>query len=378
MSSTHAPFVHLRVHSAYSLAEGAIRIKDLVPLAHKLGMPAVAVTDTGNLFGAVEFSLTAAKAGVQPIIGCQFWVEKPEQTTQKNRKCEMPDQIVLLAQSHAGYLNLVKLSSEAFLEPLPHAEKPAVTWDGLAAQSEGIICLTGGVKGSLARMIAENRAAEAEKLLLRMKEIYQDRLYIELERHGTAEEVAVEDALLDLAYAHNVPIVATNNCFFDEPSMYEAHDALLCIAESAYVQDNNRRKVTPEHYFKSAEQMAELFKDLPEAIENTLHIARRCAFMLKEEKPFLPPFPTDAGVSEADELRIRSEKGLNWRLENYVFQPDWDAPKREETRKEYFDRLAYELDVINGMGFPGYFLIVSDFIQWAKDHDIPVGPGRGS
>jgi len=378
MSSTHAPFVHLRVHSAYSLAEGAIRIKDLVPLARDLGMPAIAVTDTGNLFGAVEFSLTAAKAGVQPIIGCQFWVEKPEQTTQKNRKCEMPDQIVLLAQNHAGYLNLVKLSSEAFLEPLPHSEKPAVTWDGLAAHSAGIICLTGGVKGSLARMIAENRATEAEKLLLRMKEIYGDRLYIELERHGTAEEVAVEDALLDLAYAHNVPIVATNNCFFDEPSMYEAHDALLCIAESAYVQDNNRRKVTPEHYFKSAEQMAELFKDLPEAIENTLHIARRCAFMLKEEKPFLPPFPTDPGVSEADELRIRSEKGLNWRLENYVFQPDWDASKREETRKEYFDRLAYELDVINGMGFPGYFLIVSDFIQWAKDHDIPVGPGRGS
>ena len=378
MSQPYAPFVHLRVHSAYSLAEGAIRIKDLVPLARKLNMPAVAVTDSGNLFGAVEFSLTAAKAGVQPIVGCQFYIEKPEQTTQKNRKCEMPDQIVLLAQNHAGYLNLVKLSSEAFLHPLPHTEKPALTWEALAAHSGGLICLTGGAKGSLARMIAENRAAEADKLLVQMQGMFEDRLYIELERHGTAEEVAVEDGLLDLAYARNVPIVATNNCYFDDPSMYEAHDALMCIAESAYVQDDNRRKVTPEHYFKSAEQMAELFKDLPEAIENTVHIARRCAFMLKEEKPFLPRFPTPEGQSEADALRDLSEKGLAWRLENYVFQSGWDDAKRAEVRKEYFDRLNYELGVIIDMGFPGYFLIVSDFIQWAKDHDIPVGPGRGS
>ncbi|MDY0009383.1 MAG: DNA polymerase III subunit alpha, partial [Bdellovibrionales bacterium] len=378
MSQPHASFVHLRVHSAYSLAEGAIRIKDLVPLARKLNMPAVAVTDTGNLFGAVEFSLTAAKAGVQPIIGCQFYIERPEQVAQKNRKCEMPDQILLFAQNHTGYLNILKLSSEAFLHPLPHAEKPALTWEGLAKHAEGIICLTGGAKGSLARTIAENRMPDAEKLIVQMKEIFGDRLYVELERHGTAEEVAVEDGLLDLAYAHGVPIVATNNCYFDDPSMYEAHDALMCIAESAYVQDETRRKVTPEHYFKSAEQMTELFKDLPEAIENTLHIARRCAFMLKEEKPFLPRFPTEEGMSEADALRDLSEKGLTWRLENYVFKPEWDAAKREEIRKEYFDRLNYELDVINGMGFPGYFLIVSDFIQWSKDHDIPVGPGRGS
>lgn len=375
---TSPQFIHLRVHSAYSLAEGAIKLKSLVPLAKQMGMPAVAVTDTGNMFGAVEFSLTAAKEGVQPIIGCQIWIERPDQLDQKNKKVESPDQLVLLAQNETGYKNLMKLASQPFLTPPEHTDRPAVLWDELAAHSAGIICLTAGVKGSVGRHLLENRPVEAEKTLLRLKKIFDDRLYIELERHGLADEVAIEDGLLDLAYTHAIPIVATNNCYYSDPDMYEAHDTLLCIAEGAYVQDSNRRRVTQDHYFKSAEQMAELFKDLPEAIENTVHIARRCAFMLKEEKPMLPRFPTDAGKSEDDELRIRSEKGLQWRLENYVYQPDWDDVKKEQIRKEYFARLEYEMDVLCKMGFAGYFLIVSDFIQWAKDNDIPVGPGRGS
>ncbi|HEX2753124.1 MAG TPA: PHP domain-containing protein, partial [Alphaproteobacteria bacterium] len=220
-------FVHLRTHSAYSLAEGAIRIKDMIPLAKALEMPAVAVTDTGNLFGALEFSLTASKSGVQPIIGCQMWIEKPEQIEQKNRKCEMPDQIVLLVQNQQGYMNLMKLSSKAYQTPLEHAEKPAITWDDLQKYNEGMICLTGGAKGSLGRMIFEHNAKEAEALLQRLHKIFGDRLYIELERHGAPEEVAIEDTLLDLAYQYNVPIVATNNCYYAEPDMYEAHDALL-------------------------------------------------------------------------------------------------------------------------------------------------------
>jgi DNA polymerase-3 subunit alpha len=371
-------FVHLRVHSAYSLAEGAIRIKDMIPLAKDLGMPALAVTDTGNLFGALEFSLTAAKSGIQPIIGCQLWVERPDQADRKNKKPEMADQLVLLAQNRMGYQNLMKLSSKCFLSPLEHVEKPAVSREDLAAHHEGLICLTAGTKGAVGRLLLENRAADAEKELLYLKKIYGDRLYIELERHGTPDEIDIEDPLLDMAYAHNIAIVATNNCFFSEPDMYEAHDALLCIADSAYVQDTTRRKVSPEHYFKSAEQMAELFKDLPEAVENTVEIAKRCAFMLEEVKPMLPRFPTDEGVSEEDELRKRAEKGLLWRLENYVYRQDWDDARKEETRKKYFERLEYELGVLIGMGFAGYFLIVSDFIEWAKDHDIPVGPGRGS
>lgn len=371
-------FVHLRTHSAYSLAEGAIKLKDLVPLAHKLEMPAVAVTDTGNLFGALEFSLTAAKAGIQPIVGCQIWLERPDGLEQKNRKVETPDHLVLLVKNKAGYANLMKLVSHPFITPPEHTDRPAVLWADLEKYSEGLICLTASTKGAVGRLLLEGQTALAAQTLDRLHSVFGDSLYIELERHGLADEVAIEDALLDFAYDRNIPIVATNNVFFSNPDMYEAHDALLCIADSAYVQDQTRRRVTPEHYFKSGAQMAELFKDLPEAIENTVVIAQRCAFMLKEEKPFLPKFPTAEGVSEADELRKRSEEGLMWRLENYVYQPDWDQAKRDETKKIYFDRLNYELDVLNGMGFPGYFLIVSDFIQWAKDHDIPVGPGRGS
>ncbi|HYD19773.1 MAG TPA: DNA polymerase III subunit alpha [Patescibacteria group bacterium] len=378
MSDNKVQFIHLRVHSAYSLAEGAIKLKDLVPLTKRLGMPAVAVTDTGNLFGALEFSLTASKEGVQPIIGCQLWVERPDQLDQKNKKPEMPDQLVLLVMNEQGYMNLMKLTSNSFLNPLPHTEKPAVSWADLETYSEGLICLTAGVKGAVGRMLIEGRPSEAEKILSQLRAIYGDRLYVELERHGTADEVGIEDGLLDFAYKYNLPIVATNNCFFADPDMYEAHDALLCIAESAYVQDGNRRKATTEHYFKSGEQMVELFKDLPEAVENTVVIAKRCAFMLKEVKPMLPRFATDPGKTEEQELRERTAAGLEWRLNNYVFRETWDDEKRKDVREQYVARMNYELDVLIKMGFAGYFLIVSDFIQWAKDHDIPVGPGRGS
>ncbi|MDE1151222.1 MAG: DNA polymerase III subunit alpha [Micavibrio sp.] len=378
MTDKAPQFVHLRVHSAYSLAEGAIKLKNLVPLVKKLEMPAVAVTDTGNLFGALEFSVGAAKEGIQPIIGCQLWIERPDQTDQKNKKSEMPDQIVVLVQNEQGYKNLMKLSSKAYLHPLEHTEKPAITWGDIEQYSAGLIALTAGTKGTVGRMLLDNRPTDAEKTLKQLHGIFGDRLYIELERHGTADEVAIEDPLLDFAYKYNIAVVATNNCYFSDPDMYEAHDAFLCIDDRAFVQDANRRKVTPEHYFKSAEQMAELFKDLPEAIENTVVIAKRCAFMLKEVKPSLPRFKTETGNTEPDELRARTAEGLTWRLENYVFKPDWDDAKKEEVRTQYFKRMEYELDVIIKMGFPGYFLIVSDFIQWAKDHDIPVGPGRGS
>ncbi len=373
-----AEFVHLRVHSAYSLAEGAIKIKKLVELCKKLEMPAVAVTDTGNLFGALQFSVTAAKEGIQPIIGCQLWVEKPEQVGERSKKTETPDQIVLLAQTQEGYKNLIRLSSKGYLTPLEHADKPAVAWDDLKTWSKGLICLTGGAKGAVGRLLASHQAEAAEKQLLWLKDVYGDRLYVELQRHGVAEEVAIEDGLLDLAYKHDIPIVATNDCFFPDPGMYEAHDAFLCIAEGAFVQDMARRRVTPEHYFKSAEQMAELFKDLPEAIENTVVIAERCGFLLEQIKPLLPRFDAGNGKSEEEEVTDRARKGLDWRLENYVFKPDWDEKKKAETRKKYHERLEFELGIVNKMGFGGYFLICSDFIQWSKDHDIPVGPGRGS
>lgn len=371
-------FVHLRTHSAYSLAEGALKTKDIISLCKAFSMPAVAVTDTGNLFGALEFCVAAAKEGLQPIVGCQLWIERPEQREQKNKKVEKPDQIVVLAKNEVGYKNLIKLSSKCYLQPLAHTEYPAISWDDLFQHADGLICLTAGCKGSIGRLLNDGHLPDAEKILTELNTAFKSHLYIELERHGILEEVQIEDHLLNFAYKYNIPIVATNNCFYADPDMYEAHDALLCIAESSFVQDKTRRRVTPEHYFKSADQMAELFKDLPEAVENTVHIAQRCSFMVKEEKPMLPRFETKKGQTEEKELTERAQAGLEWRLEKYVYKEGMSDKDRNALRKTYTERMDYELSVLVKMGFAGYFLIVSDFIQWAKDHDIPVGPGRGS
>lgn len=360
---TEPQFIHLHTHSAYSLAEGAIRVKELIKLCCKHNMPAVAVTDSRNLFGALEFALEAANNGVQPIIGCQVNLGREGH------------QLVLLVQSEEGYRNLSKLVSDAFLNSDP-TEIAHMEWDALAADADGLICLTGGVKGPVAQYLLHNQSKQAEEALKRLKKIFGNRLYVELQRHGWADEDRCEEALIDLAYKHDVPLVATNDCYFPNRTMYEAHDALLCIAEGRYVTEDDRRKVTPEHYFKSPAEMAKLFEDLPEAIDNTVVIARRCSFLLNTIDPILPPFDTEGGRSEVEELRDQAAKGLEWRLENFVYKPD--ESEKDAVAKPYRDRLAYELGIIEQMGFPGYFLIVSDFIKWAKAHNIPVGPGRGS
>jgi DNA polymerase-3 subunit alpha len=355
-------FVHLHVHSAYSLAEGAIRAKDLVKLCISGQMPAVAVTDTNNLFGALEFALEAAKAGIQPIIGCQVSVGHEGH------------QLVLLVQSAEGYQNLSRLISDAYIQTDP-ADSVHTSWEQLAANAAGLICLTGGTKGPVNQYLLHNQKKDAEEALKRLAKIYAGRLYVELQRHDLPEEDNIEGTLIDLAYKHDIPLAATNDAYFAKRGMYEAHDALLCIAEGRYVTEENRRRVTPEHYFKSAADMRELFADVPEALDNTLVIAKRCHFLLKDVKPILPPFPCEEGRTEIEELREQSREGLEWRLENFVYT---DGCDRDAVAKPYRDRLEFELDVIIKMGFPGYFLIVSDFIKWAKDSRIPVGPGRGS
>jgi DNA polymerase-3 subunit alpha len=354
-------FIHLHVHSAYSLAEGAMQIKSLVKHCVSSAMPAIAVTDTDNLFGALEFALEASKAGVQPIIGSQVTIGIEGH------------QLVFLCQSDAGYRNLSKLISDGYMRM--DNNKPHISWDELAQSSADIICLTGSTKGPVNQYLLHNQNKDAEAILIRLKDIFADRLYVELQRHGLPDEDNVEDALIDLAYKHGIPLVATNDAYFAKREMYEAHDALLCIAEGRYVTESDRRKVTQEHYMKSAAEMTELFSDLPEAISNTVVIAQRCHFLLKTVKPILPPFDCEGGRTEVEELREQSVAGLNWRLEHFVFTEGCD---REAVGKPYLERLDYELDVINGMGFPGYFLIVSDFIKWSKENNIPVGPGRGS
>ncbi len=361
-------FIHLRLHSEYSLLEGAVPLAELAELCRKASMPAVAVTDTNNMFAALEFSVKLSGAGIQPIIGCQL--DLAFDSARPGDRAPAPAPIVLLAQSAAGYRNLMKLNSCFYLRG--DGAPGHVTPDELIAHGEGLIVLTGGAEGPPGRLLQAGRREQADALLRRLAAGFPDRLYVELQRHPgedgrcTEAERVTERPFIEMAYAMNLPLVATNDVYFPDPDMHEAHDALLCISEGAYVdQQAPRRRLTPAHSFKSGEEMAALFADLPEAVENTVEIARRCAFMVETCDPILPRFADD----EVEELRRQARAGLEARLE---------ANPLAAERAEYDARLDYELGVIEGMGFPGYFLIVADFIQWAKGRDIPVGPGRGS
>ncbi len=366
--SSQPTFVHLRLHTEYSLLEGAVPVKKLPGLCAAAAMPAVAVTDTNNMFAALEFSATAAAQGIQPIIGCQIDLAyDPPKPGDKPRR---PAPVVLLAQDDSGYLNLMKLNSCAYLDA--GGELPQITVDELCAHSGGLICLTGGPDGPLGRLIRESQGDKALALLSRCAEAFPHRLYVELQRHPgegrglTEAERLTERWFVETAYELGLPLVATNDVYFPKSDMYEAHDALICIAEGAYVdQQAPRRRLTPQHYFKTPAEMATLFADLPEALENTVEIARRCAFKAEKRAPILPRFADD----EVEELRRQAREGLAERLA--AIEPA--APV-----EDYGERLDFELGIIEKMGFPGYFLIVADFIKWAKDHDIPVGPGRGS
>ena len=372
----HADFVHLRVHSAYSLSEGALKIPDIASLCKANRMPAVAITDTNNLFGALEFSQTCARAGIQPIVGCQLAVafETPEPNrTHRNSF----DELVLLAQNAAGYGNLLKLTSQAFLA-VEAGASPHVPGDAVKAHAEGLIALTGGLRGPLGRYLAAGQGDAAEAACDRLKAIFGDRLYIEISRQGVREETAIEPKLLALADAMNLPLVATNEAFFAEEGMYAAHDTLLCIAAGTPVNEPERRRLTPEFRFKTAQEMRAQFADVPEALDNTLVIAERCAVMAETRAPILPHFVSEAGRSEIDELRHRATEGLEKRLADHVLSGGDTEEERTAAAAPYRERLDFELGVIESMGYPGYFLIVADFIQWAKGEGIPVGPGRGS
>jgi DNA polymerase III subunit alpha len=359
--SSQPRFIHLRVHTEYSLLEGAVRLKELPRLCRGMEMPAVAVTDTNNMFCALEFAVGAKAAGIQPIHGCQ--ISLCYESVRPGERERPPAPVVLLAQSETGYRNLMKLNSCLYLSegtgPLQ------VTLEDLGAHADGVICLTGGPDGPIGRHLKDGQRSKADDLAARLAAIYPGRLYVELQRHG-GNGGAVERGLLEIAYARDLPIVATNDVHFVKPAMYEAHDALLCIADGAYVdQQEARRRLTPEHYLKTPAEMATLFADLPEALESTVEIARRCAYGAPKRDPILPRFADD----EVEELRRQAREGLKERLAVIPHA----APV-----EDYEARLEFELGIIEGMGFPGYFLIVADFIKWAKDQGIPVGPGRGS
>ncbi|MCO6416690.1 DNA polymerase III subunit alpha [Siccirubricoccus sp. KC 17139] len=366
--SDSAGFIHLHVHSSYSLSEGAIKAEKLATLAKEAGMPAVALTDSANLFGALEFSQGCSGKGIQPIIGCQLFLSRSASDERPEAERLSPDPIVALAMNAQGLDNLQRLSSKSFLGNDPSG-RPCLKLATLAEHAEGIILLTGGTFGPPGRLLAEGRFPLAKTLLARLKESFGDRLVVELNRHGLEVERIVEPGLLRLAEELELPIVAANDVYFATPDMHEAHDALLCIAEGRTMAEPDRRRVTPEHWFKPPSVMRALFADLPEACDNTLAIARRCAVMAETKKPELPICPkVQEGKTEAETVQDMACRGLEARL---------DALGVTD-REVYRTRLAYELGVIEQMGFSGYFLIVADFIQWAKEKGIPVGPGRGS
>lgn len=374
-----AAFVHLRLHSAYSLSEGAVHVKALGDLCASHNMPAVAVTDSNNMFGAMEASLSLPNYGIQPIIGCTIAIRHEVEQDSRSFKAPDPGWLVLLAQTEAGYQNLMTLVSKAHLDSEP-SEVPQISLADLAGKTDEVICLTGGPDGPMGKYLQVDGATsrdKAEDVLKKLKALFPDRLYMEIMRHDLGLEKQTETAFIDMAYAHDIPLVATNQVFFPHKKMYQAHDALLCIAGGNYVEQDDRRKLTPEHYFKSGQEMTELFNDLPEAIQNTVVIAQRCAFKVKELDPILPGY-IDGDKSEEDSLAELSLTGLNIRLKDHVYAGETDVKKQEDLAKPYLERLDFELDVITKMGFPGYFLIVADFIQWSKNNEIPVGPGRGS
>ena len=364
-------FIHLKNHSAYSLLEGALPLKKLIKLAVSDNQPALGLTDTNNLFGALEFSEYAAAEGLQPIIGINLGLAV-DGLKMVGRKALRYPHLTLFAKNERGYENLMALASFAYLDVEPGT--PAhITLDKLIEFSSDLICLSGGTEGVIAELLMQGQKQATERLIDSLKEVFGDRFYIELQRHGLAREQELEPQLLSYAYDKEIPIVASNENFFAEEGDYEAHDALICIADGAYTSEDDRRQLAADYRFKTQKEMIALFADLPEAIENTVEIAKRTAYRPLKRAPILPRFTGDEGdeAAEANELRRQAREGLEERFARNGLAPGYD-------KETYYQRLDFELDIIISMKFPGYFLIVADFIKWSKANDIPVGPGRGS
>jgi DNA polymerase III subunit alpha len=378
-------FIHLHVHSAYSLLEGALQLGKLLDLAKGDAQPAVGVADTNNLFGALEFSEKAAGKGIQPIIGVELGLDFSMLESQEDRWQERGNDrgqfgkggVVLIASSQVGFENLSRLVSRAHLEGEHGKVTAHLDWLDHAGL-EGVICLSGGPEGAIDPMLASNHDAVAMARLERLRELFGDRFYVELQRHGRPQEALNEAKLIDWAYRRGVPLVATNEPFYPGPLDYEAHDALLAIASGSVLAQTERRKLSDQHYYKSRAEMQALFADLPEALDSTVEIAQRVGYRPKKRGPVLPTFaaskdqtPEEAVAAEGRALAEMARTGLDKRLAATGVAPG-------KTEAQYRERLEFELGIIERMKYPGYFLIVADFIQWAKAQGIPVGPGRGS
>jgi len=364
MSLTKKLFIHLRVHSSYSLSEGMLSFNYLSKFCLDDKQPAMAITDTSNMFGALEYSLKMISCGIQPIIGLQINIADKEANN------ENIGEVVLIAKNEIGYKNLLILASDLRLNQ--NFEK-YISFSQVEDHKEGLILLTGGVEnGFVGKPASLRNKIIVKERLEKLKSLFQDNLYIELQRHGLEIQDIAEKILIEISHELNIPLVATNDCFFENEEKFNAHQVLTCIDKGLTISSDNSRLITKEHYLKDTETMINLFRDIPEAIENTIVIAKRCSFFVESHDPILPTYPGLKGMSEADYLFKISNEGLKERFK-------LSSKKFNEKEKQfYIERLIDELKIINEMGFSGYFLIVYDFIKWAKDNLIPVGPGRGS
>ncbi|RMH22580.1 MAG: DNA polymerase III subunit alpha [Gammaproteobacteria bacterium] len=359
-------FVHLRVHSEYSLSNGIVRIPALCKQVASDRMPAVALTDQGNIFGAVKFYRSAIKNGIQPIIGCDLWVENPE--TGYSR-------VLFLVQNETGYRNLSHLITQSYTKGQIKAV-PVIKRDWLTTKyCRGMIALSGGMAGRVGQLLLNERPLLAREEVLFWSSLFPERYYLEIQRIGQEQEALYNYGIVELAHESGIPVVATNHVHFLEQKDFMAHEAKTCINEGRVLADPRRpKRYTDQQYLKSADEMCRLFSDIPEAIENTIQIARRCGFQFTLGKYFLPKCPVPSGETDESYIEKLSRQGLKKRLDALFPDPEI----RKQKTPKYEERLQKELAVIRDMGFPGYFLIVADFVQWSKDHGVPVGPGRGS
>ncbi len=365
MLNVKSHFTNFKIHTQYSICEGAIKIEELADYCKKNKIPAIGLSDSFNLCGALEFSEIISKAGTQPIIG-----------TQINFKfSDTIGKVPIFAKTELGYNNLVKLSSKSFLE-YKEKESPHCSIDDLLT-SKDIIVLSGGTESLFANLLKKNKINESKNLALKLKDAFSDSFYLEIQRHNEKDEKRLENLFLDLSKKIKIPLIASQEIFYINKDMYEAHDAFLCIGEKTYVDEKNRKKYSNQHYIKSSEEIQKLYTDIPEALENNFNFPYRFNYKLKKSSPVLPSLKISDNRSENQELLLQSKRGLKNRLDNFILKKN-DTKNNKEIEKKYNERLLHELSIINKMNYSGYFLIVSDYIRWAKKNNIPVGPGRGS
>jgi DNA polymerase-3 subunit alpha len=366
MGARSEEFNNLKIHTQYSICEGAIKIDDLADYCKTNKIKAIGLADSYNLCGALEFAEKISKVGTQPIVGTQINILSDNEI----------GKITLYATSEQGYKNLTKLSSKSYLKN-KNFHDPYCEIDDLISNNEDLILLTGNYNNFFGRLFYANKLKLIEKLIERLKSSFKDRLYIEIQRHGENQEVNYENYLLKLSSLYSLPIIAGQEVYYLDPSMAEAHDALICIGEKQFIDDKNRFRYSDQHYLKKNEELQKLYKDIPEALENNYNFPLRFNFKPKKSKPILPSISNNKNISAEKELMSQAKQGLEERLNNFIFKKN-KKKSSDEIKKIYEDRLLHELDIINSMDYSSYFLIVSDYTRWAKKNSIPVGPGRGS